>query len=81
MELLSGHEKIIPKSGISLNVETLNLGFTLYNRARENLPAQYREFSSSARQRHKMSALWVWKLSICVPMLPSQKLIQPLPEI
>jgi hypothetical protein len=28
MELLSGHEKIITKSGISLNVGTLNQGFT-----------------------------------------------------
>ena len=33
MELLSGHEKIITKSGISLNAVTLNRGFTvlLYN--------------------------------------------------
>jgi hypothetical protein len=30
MELLSGHEKIITKSGISLNAGTLNRGFT-YN--------------------------------------------------
>jgi hypothetical protein len=29
MELLSGHEKIITKSGISLNAETLNRGFTV----------------------------------------------------
>jgi hypothetical protein len=29
MELLSGHEKIITKSGISLNVRTLNRGFTV----------------------------------------------------
>jgi hypothetical protein len=29
MELLSGHEKIITKSGISLNVGTLNRGFTV----------------------------------------------------
>jgi hypothetical protein len=29
MELLSGHEKIITKSGISLNVGTLNWGFTV----------------------------------------------------
>jgi hypothetical protein len=28
MELLSGHEKIITKSGISLNAGTLNGGFT-----------------------------------------------------
>jgi hypothetical protein len=28
-ELLSGHEKIITKSGISLNAETLNWGFTV----------------------------------------------------
>jgi hypothetical protein len=31
MELLSGHEKIITKSGISLNAETLNRGFTVYS--------------------------------------------------
>jgi hypothetical protein len=31
MELLSGHEKIITKSGISLNAGTLNRGFTVYN--------------------------------------------------
>jgi hypothetical protein len=30
MELLSGHEKIINKSGISLNAGTLNLGFTVF---------------------------------------------------
>jgi hypothetical protein len=30
MELLSEHEKIITKSGISLNVGTLNRGFTVY---------------------------------------------------
>jgi hypothetical protein len=30
MELLSGHEKIITKSGISLNVGTLNRGFTVF---------------------------------------------------
>jgi hypothetical protein len=29
MELLSGHEKIITKSGISLNVGTLNRGCTV----------------------------------------------------
>jgi hypothetical protein len=29
MELLSGHEKIITKSGISLNVGTLNRAFTV----------------------------------------------------
>jgi hypothetical protein len=29
MELLSGHEKIITKSGISLNTGTLNWGFTV----------------------------------------------------
>jgi hypothetical protein len=29
MELLSGHEKIIAKSGISLNAGTLNWGFTV----------------------------------------------------
>jgi hypothetical protein len=29
MELLSGHEKIIIKSGISLNAGTLNQGFTV----------------------------------------------------
>jgi hypothetical protein len=29
MELLSGHEKIITKSGISLNAGTLNWGFTV----------------------------------------------------
>jgi hypothetical protein len=29
MELLSGHEKIITKSGISLNAGTLNRGFTV----------------------------------------------------
>jgi hypothetical protein len=31
MELLSGHEKIITKSGISLNAGTLNRGFTVYS--------------------------------------------------
>jgi hypothetical protein len=30
IELLSGHEKIITKSGISLNAGTLNWGFTVY---------------------------------------------------
>jgi hypothetical protein len=30
MELLLGHEKIITKSGISLNAGTLNLGFTVF---------------------------------------------------
>jgi hypothetical protein len=30
MELLSGHEKIITKSGISLNAGTLNRGFTAF---------------------------------------------------
>jgi hypothetical protein len=30
MELLSGHKKIITKSGISLNAGTLNRGFTVY---------------------------------------------------
>jgi hypothetical protein len=30
MELLSGHEKIITKYGISLNVGTLNWGFTVH---------------------------------------------------
>jgi hypothetical protein len=30
MELLSGHEKIITKSEISLNAGTLNQGFTVY---------------------------------------------------
>jgi hypothetical protein len=29
MELLSGHEKIITKSGISLNARTLHRGFTV----------------------------------------------------
>jgi hypothetical protein len=29
MELLSGHKKIITKSGISLNVGILNRGFTV----------------------------------------------------
>jgi hypothetical protein len=29
MELLLGHEKIITKSGISLNAETLNWDFTV----------------------------------------------------
>jgi hypothetical protein len=29
IELLSGHEKIITKSGISLNAGTLNRGFTV----------------------------------------------------
>jgi hypothetical protein len=29
MELLSGHEKIITKSGISVNAGTLNWGFTV----------------------------------------------------
>jgi hypothetical protein len=33
MELLSGHEKLITKSGISLNVGTLNWGFTVYGQA------------------------------------------------
>jgi hypothetical protein len=31
-ELLSGHEKIITKSGISLNAGTLNRGFTVNQR-------------------------------------------------
>jgi hypothetical protein len=31
MELLSGHEKIITKSGISLNAGTLNRGFTVHS--------------------------------------------------
>jgi hypothetical protein len=31
MELLSGLEKIITKSGISLNVGTLNQGFAVYS--------------------------------------------------
>jgi hypothetical protein len=31
MEILSGHEKIITKSGISLNAGTLNQGFTVYH--------------------------------------------------
>jgi hypothetical protein len=31
MELLSGHEKIITKSGISLNAGTLNRGFALFS--------------------------------------------------
>jgi hypothetical protein len=31
MELLLGHEKIITKSGISLNAGTLNRGFTVCN--------------------------------------------------
>jgi hypothetical protein len=31
MELLSGHEKIITKSGISLNAGTLNRGFTAFD--------------------------------------------------
>jgi hypothetical protein len=30
MELLSGHEKIITKSGMSLNAGTLNQGFTVF---------------------------------------------------
>jgi hypothetical protein len=30
MELLSGHEKIITKSGISLNAGTLNRDFTVH---------------------------------------------------
>jgi hypothetical protein len=30
MELLLGHEKIITKSGISLNAGTLNRGFTVF---------------------------------------------------
>jgi hypothetical protein len=30
MELLLGHEKIISKSGISLNAGTLNWGFTVH---------------------------------------------------
>jgi hypothetical protein len=29
IELLSGHEKVITKSGISLNAGTLNRGFTV----------------------------------------------------
>jgi hypothetical protein len=29
MELVSGHEKIITKSGIAINVGTLNWGFTV----------------------------------------------------
>jgi hypothetical protein len=31
MELLSGHEKIITKSGISLNAGTLNRGYTVFH--------------------------------------------------
>jgi hypothetical protein len=31
MELLSGHEKIITKSGISLNAGTLNRAFTVHS--------------------------------------------------
>jgi hypothetical protein len=31
MKLLSGHEKIITKSGISLNAGTLNRCFTVYS--------------------------------------------------
>jgi hypothetical protein len=31
MELLSGHEKIITKSGISLNAGTLNRGCTVFS--------------------------------------------------
>jgi hypothetical protein len=38
MELLSGHDKIITKSGISLNARTLNRGFTvLVKRAMQSL--------------------------------------------
>jgi hypothetical protein len=33
MELLSGHEKMITKSGISLNAGTLNRGFTVHSMA------------------------------------------------
>jgi hypothetical protein len=32
LELLSGHEKIITKSGISLNAGTLNRGFTVLSK-------------------------------------------------
>jgi hypothetical protein len=34
MELLLGHEKIMTKSGISLNVGTLNRGFTVCVKSR-----------------------------------------------
>ena len=37
MELLSGHAKIITKSGISLNAGTLNRGFTVYLMYRRSL--------------------------------------------
>jgi cytochrome b subunit of formate dehydrogenase len=44
MELLLGHEKIITKSGISLNEGTLNQGFTVYFFIFENLLHMYAEF-------------------------------------
>jgi hypothetical protein len=40
MELLLGHEKIITKSGISLNVGTLNRGFTVVDES-YNIALQY----------------------------------------
>jgi hypothetical protein len=38
MELLSGHEKIITKSGISLNLGTLDRGFTVCHIVSQNTP-------------------------------------------
>jgi hypothetical protein len=49
MELLSGHEKIITKSGISLNAGTLNRGFTVCSSSRKLC---YLRFSQQ----------WLWRL-------------------
>jgi hypothetical protein len=49
MELLSGHEKIITKSGISLNVGTLNRGFTVFYYLTSN------QKSSFSLQPHKLN--------------------------
>jgi hypothetical protein len=49
MELLSGYEKIITKSGISLNAGTLNRGFTVNHKkilinSTDILPKLYNNF-------------------------------------
>jgi hypothetical protein len=43
MELLSGHEKIITKSGISLNAGTLNRGFTVFYNTKTFKPSTLKE--------------------------------------
>jgi hypothetical protein len=47
MQLLLGHEKIITKSGISLNAGTLNRGFTVSNKN-----AYFHELIGHKRSRH-----------------------------